>query len=275
MKNIAFIIYRGWAYKIFSNILKKNINDKIILITNKNAEFETKKLKIKNFVINANDNKKIYEILKNNQIDIVFIYGWSWIIGNKIINKFLCICLHPSKLPLFRGGSPIQNQILRGINKSAVSIFKMNKYIDRGDIFMQKKLSLKGNMKKILSEISNIGFKITLKLLEKFKKNKLKFFKQRGKNSYFKRRNSKDNIISVEGLKKISYSELSDYVRCLQDPYPGFKVFLKNKTIKIIKIKKYKKTIGLNLLKKEKNKYLELKDSCVKVIKSKTIKFIA
>lgn len=275
MKNIAFIIYRGWAYKIFSNILKKNINDKIILITNKNAEFETKKLKIKNFVISVNDNKKIYEILKNNQIDIVFIYGWSWIISSKIINKFLCICLHPSKLPLFRGGSPIQNQILRGINKSAVSIFKMNKYIDRGDIFMQKKISLKGSMKKILSEISNIGFKITLKLLEKFKKNKLKFFKQRGKNSFFKRRNSKDNIMPVEGLKKISYSKLSDYVRCLQDPYPGFKVFLKDKTIKIIKIKKYKKAKSLNLLKKDKNKYLELKDSCVKVIKSKTIKFIA
>ena len=111
------------------------------MITNKNAEFEKKKLKIKNFEVNSNDNKKIYEILKNNQIDIVFIYGWSWIISNKIIDKFLCICLHPSKLPLFRGGSPIQNQILRGINKSAVSIFKMNKYIDRGDIFMQKELS--------------------------------------------------------------------------------------------------------------------------------------
>ena len=275
MKNIAFIIYRGWAYKIFSNILKKNINDKIILITNKNAEFETKKLKMKNFVITPNDNKKIYEILKNNQIDIVFIYGWSWIISNKIIDKFLCICLHPSKLPLFRGGSPIQNQILRGINKSAVSIFKMNKYIDRGDIFMQKELSLKGDMKKILFQISIIGFKITLKLLEKFKKNKIKFFKQKGKQSFFKRRTGKDNIISVKELKKISYSKFSDYVRCLQDPYPGFKVVSKDKTIKIIKIKKYKKDLGLNLKKKEKDKYLELKDACAKVIKSKTIKFIA
>jgi len=130
-------------------------------------------------------------------------------------------------------------------------------------------------MKKILFQISNLGFKITLKLLEKFKKNKIKFFKQKGKKSFFKRRTSNDNMISVKGLKKINYSKLSDYVRCLQDPYPGFKVVLKDKTIKIIKIKKYKKNIGLNLLKKEKDKYLELKDACVKIIKSKTIKLIA
>ena len=46
--------------------------------------------------------------------------------------------LHPSPLPKFRGGSPIQNQIIRGEKISAVTIFKINKIIDGGDIYFQK-----------------------------------------------------------------------------------------------------------------------------------------
>ena len=141
MTKIAFFIYRNWAYKILNNILKENKKKNIILITNKVPEFNIKKLKIKKFKIDPNNNILIYKILKNNQVDIAFFYGWSWLISNKVIDNFLCICLHPSKLPLFRGGSPIQNQILRGVYDSAVTVFRMNKKIDQGPIFMQKKPS--------------------------------------------------------------------------------------------------------------------------------------
>ena len=51
--------------------------------------------------------------LKYNPTYILF-YGWSKIIDNKIINDFECIMLHPSPLPKYRGGSPIQNQIING-----------------------------------------------------------------------------------------------------------------------------------------------------------------
>ena len=111
LTKIAFIIYRNWAYKILTNTLKKIKKKNIILITNKIPEFNIKKLKIKKFKIDPNNNILIYKILKNNQVDIAFFYGWSWLVSNKVIDNFLCICLHPSKLPLFRGGSPIQNQI--------------------------------------------------------------------------------------------------------------------------------------------------------------------
>ena len=43
--------------------------------------------------------------------DIVLFYGWSWKVSEKLINKFDCLMLHPSPLPKYRGGSPIQNQI--------------------------------------------------------------------------------------------------------------------------------------------------------------------
>ena len=271
MTKIAFIIYRNWAYKILTNTLKKINNKNIILITNKIPEFNIKKLKIKKFKINPSNNILIYKILKDNQVDIAFFYGWSWFISNKTINNFLCICLHPSKLPLFRGGSPIQNQILRGVYDSAVTVFRMNKKIDQGPIFMQKKLSLKGDINEILLNISKLGTNITFKLLSKFSKKRLIFFKQKGKASFYKRRTEKDNQKNLADLKKITYYQLYDYLRSLQYPYPGFKIILKNKKINLIRIKKVKKTFEVTEL--EKNKYLKLKDSFAEIIKYTVAKF--
>ncbi len=48
---------------------------------------------------------------------------------------------HPPKLSLFRGGSPIQNQIIRNITNSAVTLFKINKIIDGGPIIAKKNLA--------------------------------------------------------------------------------------------------------------------------------------
>ena len=265
MTKIAFIIYRNWAYKILSNNLKKIRKKNVILITNKKPEFNIKKLKIKKFKIDPKNNILIYKILKKNQIDIAFFYGWSWFVSNKVIDNFLCICLHPSKLPLFRGGSPIQNQILRGVYDSAVTVFRMNKKIDQGQIFMQKRLSLKGDIKKILFNISKIGTKITFKLLSEFNKKKIVFYKQKGKKSFYKRRTEKDNQKNLNDLKKITYRQLHDYLRSLKYPYPGFKVILKNKKINLIRIKKIKKNFKVTELKK--NKYLKLKDSFAEIIK--------
>ena len=271
MTKIAFFIYRNWAYKILNNILKENKKKNIILITNKVPEFNIKKLKIKKFKIDPNNNILIYKILKNNQVDIAFFYGWSWLISNKVIDNFLCICLHPSKLPLFRGGSPIQNQILRGVYDSAVTVFRMNKKIDQGPIFMQKRLSLKGDIKDILLNISKIGTKITSNLLSKFNKKKLIFFKQKGKASFYRRRTEKDNLKNLNDLKKVTYYQLHDYLRSLQYPYPGLKVILKDKKINLIKIKKIKKTFKGTDFKK--NKYLKLKDSFAEIIKYTIAKF--
>ncbi len=268
MIKIAFIIYREWAFKILLRTLAKIKNCKIILVTSSKPEFKINKLNLKKFKINPNNNKTIYKILKKNDIDIAFFYGWSWLLSEEIIKNFLCICLHPSRLPQFRGGSPIQNQILRGVNNSAVTVFRMGKKTDQGPIFMQKKLSLKGDIKKIFLNISKIGTIITLKLLRCFKNKKLKFYKQKGKASFYKRLTVEKNEISLNKLKKISYKQFYDRVRSLQTPYPGLRIIFKNKKIKILNTKKITNKI---MIKQKKDNYLKLKDSYVKILKYKVV----
>ena len=131
MNTIAYVAYREWAFKILKKLNNKN-NKIVILTPNKKI-----KSKIPIFYIKPNDNNKILSILRKNKVKVVMFYGWSWIISKQILDNYLCLCLHPSKLPYFRGGSPIQNQIIQNVKQSAVTVFKMNDKIDGGDIYKQ------------------------------------------------------------------------------------------------------------------------------------------
>jgi len=48
----------------------------------------------------------------DTKYDIIFFIGWSWMIEEQLIQSSKCICMHPSPLPKYRGGSPTQNQII-------------------------------------------------------------------------------------------------------------------------------------------------------------------
>ena len=90
-------------------------------------------------------------------------------VSDKLINTEKMYYATPSKLPLYRGGSPIQNQIIRGMNISAVTLFRMNKNIDQGNIILQK-ISLKGTIDDIFKRIASVGYELTLKMLKEILK---------------------------------------------------------------------------------------------------------
>ena len=64
--------------------------------------------------------------------DLFFIAGWSWYVRPEVFNKYNIIGLHPSMLPKYRGGSPLQNQIIAGEKNGGVSLFKLTEHFDEG-----------------------------------------------------------------------------------------------------------------------------------------------
>ena len=96
------------------------------------------------------DPKKLTEkYVKKVNPKYIFFPDWSWMIPTEIVNNYKCICFHESNLPKFRGGSPIQNQIIRGIRKTKSTAFLMNEGLDEGDILLQRNLSLDGSINNI------------------------------------------------------------------------------------------------------------------------------
>jgi len=152
--------------------------------------------------------------LRRRKPEIIFFPDWSWIIPNEIISNYKCICFHESNLPKFRGGSPIQNQIIRGITKTKTTAFIMNEKIDAGDIILQKNLSLEGSIQEIFSRMSENDYSLILKIIN----GKYKRRKQSGKPTTYSRRKPKESE-----LKNLNHSTnyLYNFIRMLEDPYPN------------------------------------------------------
>ncbi|MCV0393551.1 MAG: methionyl-tRNA formyltransferase [Nitrosopumilus sp.] len=184
--------HRDWAKKLFVKLSKK----------------------YKSFILLENPKTLTFSYLEQIQPKYIFFPDWSWIIPSKIVNTFSCVCIHESNLPKFRGGSPLQNQIIRGITKTKSTAFIMNEKLDSGDILLQKDLSLEGSIDEIFDRMIENDFKIISEIINgKFSRRK-----QNGHPTVFKRR-----LPEQSELKNLNFSKLYlyNFIRMLSDPYPN------------------------------------------------------
>lgn len=98
--------------------------------------------------------------------NLILFYGWSWMVPEWITDGYYCVCCHPSKLPAYRGGSPLQHQIMDGETESAVTFFRMTQEMDAGPILSQIPLSLEGSLDDIFDRIGDIAETYTEDLLD-------------------------------------------------------------------------------------------------------------
>ncbi len=84
-------------------------------------------------------NEEVLRLINSIDADIIVVCAYGFIIPPKILEakKYGCVNLHPSKLPRFRGASPLQHTIIEGDNTSAICIIKMDAGIDTGPILAQ------------------------------------------------------------------------------------------------------------------------------------------
>lgn len=199
--NILFCSYRDWSLEVVNSIIS-NEKDNYLSIDNP---------------------KELEKTIEVFQPDIIFFIGWSWLVPEHIINSYVCLCIHPSELPKYRGGSPIQNQIIDGIIDSAVTLFIMNHELDAGDIIYQQKLNLDGDLNDILKRISYISIKLINDCITYYRNNK-KFYTNKQNDAqatYCKRRKPGDSEITLQDINTMSALQLHNKVRSLQDPYPN------------------------------------------------------
>ena len=172
------------------------------------------------------------KFIKKFDPKLILFYGWSWMINEKIFKNYTSLMLHPSDLPKFRGGSPIQNQIINGVKKSAVTIFNVNNILDGGPIYKKKQFILTGGINKIFARIENIGTNLTIDII----KGKYRIYNQNLKNSViYKRRSPKDSEITLNEIKNRTGQYLLDKIQMLEDPYPN--AYIKTKDNKKLLIR--------------------------------------
>ena len=80
----------------------------------------------------------------------IFFPHWSWLIPSEIHEFAECIIFHMTDLPFGRGGSPLQNLIVRGYKETMLTALKCEEALDAGPVYMKRKLSLAGTAEEIL-----------------------------------------------------------------------------------------------------------------------------
>ena len=199
---IVYYGYREWSFKIFNKLETPNK----YLVTHKD-----------------------YSIIDEIKPDLVFFVGWSDIVPQNIIENNLCVCLHPSPLPKYRGGSPIQNQLLKNEKNSMVSLFIMDNGIDTGDILFQSPISLLGELDNIFNEIVREGIKGINFIVDNFQE--IPIFKKKqdlDSGTFFSRLKPTDSELKVEDFIEYGPEYFHNKVRGLSSPYPNAYIKCKN-----------------------------------------------
>lgn len=154
----------------------------------------------------------------------IFIPHWSYIIPPEIFEAYECIVFHMTDLPFGRGGSPLQNLIVRGKKQTIISALKVDKGIDTGDIYAKKEMSLNGSA----SEIFVRTIPLIQDMIEDIIDNPLVPYPQEGDVVVFRRRTpAESDISSITKLDKIY-----DHIRMLDaENYP--KAFIETENMKL------------------------------------------
>lgn len=156
--------------------------------------------------------------------DYIFFIHWAYKIPSEIYDNYKCIVFHMTDLPFGRGGSPLQNLIVRGFKNTKLSAIKVVENFDAGDIYLKNNLSLSGTADQIFLRAD----KIIKKMIDQIILKNIKPFPQKGPITIFKRRiPAESNIINLGNLE-----EVYNYIRMLDgDGYP--KAFLEINNLKL------------------------------------------
>lgn len=143
----------------------------------------------------------------------IFIPHWSYIIPSAIFERYECIVFHMTDLPYGRGGSPLQNLIVRGLTATKLSALRVEVELDTGPVYLKMDLSLSGTAEEIFVRVNKLVGKMIVEIIQ----NNLQPVPQEGDPVVFKRRKPEQSDMS--GLEKLE--EIFDYIRMLDaDGYP-------------------------------------------------------
>lgn len=138
--------------------------------------------------------------LKAYNADAGVVVSYGKIIPERIflLPKYKCFNVHFSKLPKYRGASPVQQALIDGQKQTAVTSFFIEKGLDTGDIILQDLVDIEENdtSDTLFQKLISCGINTMNKTLDLIETGKVNYFKQEGEPSFcsvFKKEDGKIN----------------------------------------------------------------------------------
>lgn len=113
------------------------------------------------------------EDFKNIDYDLAVTASYGKILPKALLDHKLCINVHPSLLPKYRGSTPIQSALLNGDDITGVSIMKTEVGMDDGDIYVQEEVEIlpEDDYVSLQDKLSQVGLRLLLETINNIEKN--------------------------------------------------------------------------------------------------------
>ena len=113
-------------------------------------------------------------LFANLSPDLVVVSAFGQILPREIIEGtgMVCINVHPSLLPRYRGAAPISWSLIRGETKTGVTIMFMDEGLDTGDILAQEETVVEPDETYgvLHDRLAKMGAELLLKTIEKMQR---------------------------------------------------------------------------------------------------------
>jgi methionyl-tRNA formyltransferase len=189
---------------------------------------------------NINKESEFLKTLKNEDLDFVVVLAFAQFLGQEMLTmgKMGCFNIHTSVLPKYRGAAPIQYALWNGDTETGVSIQKMVKKMDAGDLvhFHTVSIAPTENGGQLYTRLK---FQAALSMndfITKILNNKVNYAPQdEAKVSFAPTLKKEDGLLKF-GEKTVN--EILNLIRAL-DPWPGTYCFLNGKRLKVLSAEVY------------------------------------
>ena len=169
-------------------------------------------------------------------LDLMVVVAYGKLIPNWLLSfpKVMCLNVHFSLLPKYRGASPIQSSLLNGDSETGISFMQMTERLDEGGLISTKSISIEDSDNKISVEerLTDLTIENMDSVFDMLKnKNAIIINQDNSKASYCKKILKKDSITDFNDSAINISNKFKAYFE-----WPGLSFIFKGIEIKIHEI---------------------------------------
>lgn len=174
------------------------------------------------YKVNHINDEDCINIIKQYNLDWLFIIGWSQIAASEVLEAptIGCIGMHPTLLPIGRGRAAIPWAIIKGLEKTGVSMFLMDEGVDTGKLLGQVEIPLSATTtaSELYQKVDHAHIQLIENVFPQLEQETYELIVQDElKATYWEGRTPKDGEINAA----MNMEEVDRLVRATTHPYPG------------------------------------------------------
>lgn len=213
------------------------------------------------------NSKESIDRLKAINPDCIVVAAFGQILKEEVLNlsKYGCLNVHASLLPKYRGAAPINWAIINGEEKTGITIMKMDKGLDTGDILKMREIPIEedDDSSTITEKLAQLGGELIVETLDELEKGNINPIPQDDQLATYAPMLSKE-------IGRIDWNDNGDNIKNLVrglKPWPLAYTLYEGENVKIHKVRKVEKFSdkpnGTVVKVSDDGIFVNCKDSCI------------